>query len=74
MFSTAFKSALMLGAVGAGAVFATRSFLPALANMTVSAKGPNPAPTPIPGIFPSKDGYGAEWVLIPAAVGWYLTR
>lgn len=68
------KTAFTFGAVAAAAVFATRQFLPSVAKMTVSAPGPVPAEIPLPSIMRAKDGYGGEWVLVPAAAAWYLSR
>lgn len=68
------KTTLTFGAVAAAAVFATRQFLPGIAKTTVSAPGPAPAEVPLPSIMPAKDGYGGEWVLVPAVAAWYLSR
>lgn len=71
----ALKENLMMGAVGAAVVFAARSAaIPVVSNLVNSAGAKTTTAIPVPPVMPAKDGFGAEWALIPAAVGWYLSR
>lgn len=67
------KNTLILGLVGAAAIYAGRKFnLPIIGPALLGPAGTGPT-YPIPAILP-KNGYGLEWALIPAAGAWYLSR
>lgn len=69
------NDAVMLGAAGAAAVFAARSLsLPVVSKVVNDAKpGATSIPLPLPHI--GKPGaFGYEWAIIPAAIGYFLSK
>lgn len=69
------NNAIMLGAVGAAAVFAARSFgLPVVSKVVNDVKPNAPTiPLPLPHIGKAGD-FGYEWAVIPAAIGYFLSK
>lgn len=65
------KEILIMGAVGAVSIMVGRK-IDALAPVYVT--GPEKFTTiPIPSIAP-KDGFGMEWILIPAVAAYFLSK
>jgi hypothetical protein len=69
------KAAVMLGAAGAAAVFAARSFgLPVVYKVVIDVKPNAPKiPLPLPHIGKAGD-FGYEWAIVPAAIGYFLSK
>lgn len=68
--------ALMYGAVGAAALYAARAFdVPGLGGI-VHAQSPAKIATlklPLPALG-GQNGFGYEWAILPAALGYWLAR
>lgn len=70
------KSAITMGVVGAAGIFVLRKFLPPVEKI-VDATGANPMrfTLPMDPLAPIQPGgFGLQYALIPAAVGYYLSR
>lgn len=68
------KSSLILGAAGAAAIFASRKFkLPVAHGLVDGPASGMQIASPLPNIG-NPGNFGYEWAIVPAAIGWYLSR